>query len=881
MADYTPDTPYILGMEWVPIKESPYLLDSSQEIGTSFQMDLPTTVVSGRTYGVETDAIPTSGWLMNVYRQADFDQAGPVQSTVIQCEAVSAVDSGADATFQDQDGNTDNASLAAALGSCYDGKYVLFNAIPGGNGQLSMYFDVGSHTELTGKRILGVEFLYRVASVDGNDDGIDSFLEASLSQLYTKVDSSILYLLMATDSQFFTSDTDFTGHPIKSIDMGNANFFWNADTSGNISDWPNPLRDLYPWTPLQLGRFDSSTASNRLSIVLDVEAVAGDGAGCAYFLQYAALRVTYCEEKRVLIGGSSANWAVGVNPTQLRNPALSTVGAALPAGQYVVTVSRANIGTYRSPFTFTGIGNPGDMYTNALIETYPMEKQVGKLMVYTSTEGDTPDTSDTSQLVQLSLHTASAAVTGVHPYGTQVAAPVWGGGSGTYARQEVVSSSGASLGRYPYARFYARRTPETTQALTLRHSTYTSAITASITVDAFDELDEIADGWKEVTLTFSSPTPSFGNSGSLETYEWISADTVGGQWQVMGAAAPAVTGNVPRVQITGSQALDVATYGGPQGANLTWNGTNDVTADATLLFAQEMPAVSGLAIGTSSLEVTGIGLNCDLLSPDCIPTGISYHSLTWTQLQPASIPASGFGYYELQRSDDYGTWETILQASSPLVTGYHDYEARVGVQSDYRIRFVHRLDFPSAWSSTVSSTLTAPGITGADVSNGILIFTTNEVQDGSRSLAYAMQWESDVAEGFTFLEAAEAQLQKMYGRDFQIAFRPLERGGSRFQRTMLVQAAAVPTGLIQDGFTSLRDLAWEDVSYICVRDELGDRWLATVLVPEGNVQRNRTLYMANIDITEVTDTPSIVALPDSCTAANWDQLPGWDYGCWT
>ncbi len=53
-------------------------------------------------------------------------------------------------------------------------------------------------------------------------------------------------------------------------------------------------------------------------------------------------------------------------------------------------------------------------------------------------------------------------------------------------------------------------------------------------------------------------------------------------------------------------------------------------------------------------------------------------------------------------------------------------------------------------------------------------------------------------------------------------------------------------------------MAWADVPYIAVRDELGNRWYATVLVPNGNVRRNRTLYFAQVDIIETTDTATPV-----------------------
>jgi hypothetical protein len=168
-------------------------------------------------------------------------------------------------------------------------------------------------------------------------------------------------------------------------------------------------------------------------------------------------------------------------------------------------------------------------------------------------------------------------------------------------------------------------------------------------------------------------------------------------------------------------------------------------------------------------------------------------------------------------------------------------------------------DFPGPWSSTITRTLSSPGVTIECEDGHLLIFTSNEEQDGSLSLAYSSVWEGGrtVEESFVFPEAQFVQLQAMYNRDFFIAFRPMERGGEQFSRTLLVQAAAISPETLAD-FTSLRDMAWANVSYICVRDEDGNRWFSTVLVPSGRVLRDRRLYLAPVEVIEVTDTPSEV-----------------------
>lgn len=861
MANYTPDSPYVLGEEWVPIKTDPYTIGITEEKGTSFNLSAASTIVTGRFYVSDPAVDPTPdvsavapiylSSIMAIYPKGKEDQTGPMRTVTVPCNGGSL---SGDLVFSVA------SSVAQALARTGDFRRIESNtSTPTAAGTLAMNFAFSDYPELTGKRIVQLEFLHTIRPEAGFNP--DAF------QLYQSFDPALSSItIVDTPTLMSTIGVNYSSVP--SVVMPRFNIHWGtfAESGGN------DFSELYPWTYPMLQKFDANTVTNRQTFELTYAMPLTDGItpSISFSIDYAAIRVTYCEEQRLAYGGTSYTLLANSNTLTLRPPSMASGGVLLPAGNYTVTVD--------------GQGVQTDLF--ALKELYAMQDQPGITINRTTSVGSAFTSEQTDQILQLSLHTASAAVTGVHGYGTQVNAQVY---AGVPARQEIVSRANGTK-NYPWARFYARRFGDTSQPLTLRHSTFTT-ITASISVTGFDALPEIVDGWKEVTLQFSSPTPSFNGAAGLETYEWVSNELAGSRWEVLGTSAYVKLGTFPLTQITGAQALDETTYGGSS-ANLTWNGFNDTTSDGVLMFAQEMPAVSGLSVSTASLAVTGVGLDCGV-PPECVPTGISYNNITWTALGASSMPASGFGYYELQRYDAIDAeWNTILNANSPLVTGFHDYEARIGIQSKYRIRFQHRLLFPSAWSSEVTSTIAAPGVAGSQVSNSAVVFTTNEVQSGNSSLAYTLIWNSTPDEEFTFIEAGTVQLQKMYLRDFQVAFRPLERGGERFQRTILVQGAAVPSGLIRDGFKSLRDLAWEEVSYVCVRNELGDRWYATVLVPSGNVLRNRRLYMAQVDIIEVTDTPSIVNLPTGSGAggtgtgvcfasALWDQNPGWDYGCWS
>jgi hypothetical protein len=216
-----------------------------------------------------------------------------------------------------------------------------------------------------------------------------------------------------------------------------------------------------------------------------------------------------------------------------------------------------------------------------------------------------------------------------------------------------------------------------------------------------------------------------------------------------------------------------------------------------------------------------------------------------------------FGAYELQRQDDLTDWQTIMLGTSAAITGFNDFESRVNIASRYRIRVINEMNFAGQWSVTVTSTLASPGTSSSSACAdgvGVLIFTSNSGQSGIYTLAYTMLWDTGgVSEDFVFPEADTLKLQRMFQRDYTVGFKPTERGGEAFSRTILVQNAAIAPPRLAD-FRSLRDMMWADLPYVCVRDELGDRWFAIVSVPAGSVRRNRQDYYAQINVIETTAT---------------------------
>jgi len=221
------------------------------------------------------------------------------------------------------------------------------------------------------------------------------------------------------------------------------------------------------------------------------------------------------------------------------------------------------------------------------------------------------------------------------------------------------------------------------------------------------------------------------------------------------------------------------------------------------------------------------------------------------------VSPPNFGILELQRYDPVdAAFNTIMLSTTPAITAFNDYEARVGQTSVYRMRERNMYDFAGLWSPQVSGSVATPGVVGASVA--LTIFTTNYFQSGSSNLAYSAEWEGQPQEDFTWPESNDLVIQEMYDKNFVTTFHPLERGGERFTRNILVNAAGIPPVTSQNGFESLRDMAWNVAPYICVRDELGNRWYSTVVVPEGNRRRIRAqghLTIAQVAVIETSEFP--------------------------
>lgn len=602
MGQYNPHAPYILGQEWVPIRNAFYVSDGVTERGYSFRLDATTVPVSGAFYVQEIpgNRLASACDFISVYPSGRETLTGPVKKVRAPASAIAV----------NNPGSIDISEGVAALLSPEDGESIIFTA-DGIGSQLRVSFDTSPLAEiLLGKRILDVRIRYQFTSFD----------------LSNAANFSININDTSLSSMGFPQVVEMTGTSdisrISVLSVTEMNPFWNTAVSARAQ------RDILPWRFQELNRFRSG-ASPALVVSIQNEAVGSD-----VFLGFIELEIVYCEETRVLYGGfrtydlTISNtpallaefYHTGAIPTRLYNPATFTPGNTLPAGEYVVTLYHRDMAS-RSVLQ-------GAPRLHALREYYQLPTQKGVEVRQTVVEDSQFTRDDTDVLTQVTLHTATQIVTGVHPYGTQYGAPVYGSRTVT---QEIEDNPSSGTGvRYPQVRFYARRYGNTTVPLTLS-DVATGVSTVSISVAEFDALPEIVDGWREVTLRFATP-PTFPVTADDVDWRWsATSELTGNQWQIMVADGPSGSWNpVPAAAATGP-----ATYWAPLGASvgLTWQSPSisgsafDSTSDAVLIFSQDPPAVTGFGLAIQQQELD-VAVQCST-TPRCVPSALSYVRATW------------------------------------------------------------------------------------------------------------------------------------------------------------------------------------------------------------------------------------------------------------
>ena len=685
MGNYNPNAPQLLGQQWVPIRNadtvfSPQAL--TQELGHGFTLSATRQINNLRYYShdVKANAFFQQAAVASIYPRGAEALSGPIQQVIIPVVGGSTAGAGINVVTT----GPGPGGIAQALRDPSDGNanYVQFTATA--NSQLNMQFDIQRYPELQGKRIMNVRLIYSGFMTDQdstasaipfvNPDPQSSFIGVNVGgNSYSRVPGgNTASLVLNTQLQGGVSIIQ-GGTEIDEIDLGDVCLL------GKSIFGSTPL-DTFPWTYGDVFRFDPSAAS-PVTTQFDVTIPAGTPNALCY-INYVALKVTYCEETRVAYGVRVFQPYYGMNRIIVGTPHTKATNPILPAGDYTMTLAYANPGDVNFDF---GTGTETVDF-NACTQLYPISSHPGVAVSIPfpldDHLGDQFSSSSLQILTQLSLHATGGVLTEPHVYGRQIAAQIYGN---NVAQQTIYDDIVGVATPYQQVRYYARHWGGTTVPLLLSSSSATISGTSnqvSITPRDFDLLPEIVDGWREVTLRFPS-APSMGAISPDPVWQWsATGELAGSRWEILGACAPAVSGFGANLfaQVPPNDRLGAATYQPPVGAaaGLSWipqgcsspfvtGASLDPAVDAVLIFSQDPPIPAGFTLTAKSQAITGIGLNCGSL-PCCIPSGLSYNQLTWTPqttLDTGStvdsfqrIVASGLGSTDTGMPYDslIGTW---------------------------------------------------------------------------------------------------------------------------------------------------------------------------------------------------------------------------------
>ena len=603
----------------------------------------------------------------------------------------------------------------------------------------------------------------------------------------------------------------------------------NNDSSGSTGreffSWGeiNPAT-LRPWTVGDLTAFDSAATQVRVS-----RKAGGTGTWRATAIR---LHVVYETRERRLAIGSMVTGAPGA-ATWLTFPLTSPTGVANwakpSATRFSLVVRRAGGGSLDGTgpnqvnaelvLCTPGSAPPVD-FGPGEIQSYSevVVSDGGKSLVYLAPAG-TQAPSAGEGLFGFSMTTTAPGVSSVDgsPYVAAMGVEV---GLGTGQSRQTITGVAAS---FRGLRLMVGAVDAPTEDLLVRvYRTAGNVLLGTVTITP----GEIrADGTLRLLRAFAPA--AYAMTAAAHYVDLFSASPT--PWVVGLLAANGGAGGVLHEESTFNGAASRATpIDGTVHTALT------VTpADFALVLDQAIAPPTGLAAAPSSVTVPPVtGAQCQLGD---IP-GVS---LGWT---PTGIGLS-FDYYEIQRNHPVYGWQTIAKITDETVVVFQDLEGRLGVAESYRMAAVRVDGAASPWTATVTATATTVGCG--------YTFTTNE--DLARAVGYVDT--SDGERDYEFPD--EVTYRTLYGRDFQVAFRSPSTLGVTFERDLIISAIVTPTaGVGPRAVDALRGLAAAPVSYVCVRDEAGNRWFGSVTISVLTVLQPSMIHKAKMAFVETTATPS-------------------------
>jgi hypothetical protein len=839
---YNPDRPYVVGQQWPPLLADQVLLDPSIEVGYPFRAGHKPDDLDLRSVQLflqATPGQPTRKQLTaQVYSDGEPALIGPARTLLIPCTTSTAVAGatagGGAATFKD------------AVVNPSDAGHVI---VTGPNAAIRFWFGTAAaevQTKLDYQRILDVSVVY---AISGPFDQYPGAVTIGLERPSANVN-------WVMDDTVTGPASQAAGTVIRRARLGELNPWWSPTQTPAQTAWRFPWSaDSRTWSPTPMAGLDSMSASGGTNINVRIGTSASVPAGTVFQIHYVALEVTYGQENRVGAGGLDISGGIGLLPdgtSYLDIPLIQVeynlgyLPGLTPGSPYAVTIGQAYSGSL-------SVASPVPVALDRLGSTEPFRGLEGVVVRKTLRPGAAPTLERTEMMPPIALMRVGNQVDpGSHVYRSRAVGNAHSSLGLAAVLQRIIDTD---AGTYPWVKFYARCQETTRDPLRVGRITPTGATDVlwaefgEVSVDEFHELPDLGNGWREVLVRLNAPVQLTGSGNPVE----IAFKSMAGAeaaWHILGADQ--------NVLSVATAAASLATYQGETGYGKP--NVIDLSSDLTVMLLRDMDLVSGLTVTPDVQELAVVDEACGRPT-GTVPTGILFHRLEWEPINSEMV--SGWGHYEVQRQDDTMSsdeWETIAAIRWPQVTTIDDYEARVGVPTRYRVRTVHRAGLAGPWTTAAPVEIPAPGVTGVSGDAGVLILTSNH--DPDANAAYVMSWGGDPVEEFTFGEASQVEWRDMFGRDFRTAHRPLERGGVEFTRTVLVNAVAVAPKALDRGFRALRDLAWDTVPYVCVRDELASRWLSAIVVPSGTVRRRPSggqLQLAQMTVVETTGTPAPVA----------------------
>lgn len=871
---YNPSNPASVGNEFAPVVATDYSPELFVERGYSFRQDIIGSQYKWMSMFV-TDLppwpVPGHGYLFTLYRRGQETNTGPMRKIIIpvagtNTAATTVVNGGGSAT--------------TALQNPTDNSYVRMGITNGAESYVRASFDTSAavaSAALTGKRIVNVSVLYSLFAQPGNEAPLPVNLYHRRTSDGVRINMGTLDVPLASSSLVETQEQR----------IGELNSFDDPSAF-------NPFTDVnyrLPWRYSGRGLSDLRSAGNQ-RIEVQIAAATVDGPREVY-LNYLALEVTYCEENRRGVIGFirgadyTASCVISVNGYTLGrntfcggsgmvNPQDGTTAATLDTYQGTITLKRSDYGPYNNS------GPAGKL--RALRTITPFPDHPGVAINLTGAEGETPTITTTDLVPQIIMHDPSGpaflnsddpSYPWGHTYGLQAPLDVYTGHS---VVQEVDQYAAAPNTDYVHLRFWARSI-EASAPLRVEIETPSQGpiVVYTLTHTEWQTFPEVADGWRQVDVQIDGAL-TVDDDGTVlapAAPRFLSDTAQFRAWQILAERVDTVAFDSGNPDDTG-----IGTYGN-EGAQGGIEGAFDTTddTDVAVVWSVEPPTVTGLEATVATQALGHVDPTCPGEISQ-IPTGMQYIHLTWDPVAEGGPEFANFAYYEIRRSnavvgDLAATSEfyPIARLYSPLLTEFDDYEYAAGRNNSYRIYVFNT----NGISGNVGGAIEVGPLPTTVNDNGgtcnALTFTSNF--DPVRNRAYPASWPSAPAvKEFTFLEAEERVLQRFHRRDYSVAFRPAERGGVQFTRTLLTNSATIPLSSLRDGFTSIRNTAWNDVPYVCVRDQHGNRWFANVNIPGGTIQNREKLQLVEAVITEVTREPHPVEVHMCEGMSSAGALPG-------